>query len=230
MAKTSRFFEIIQILRAADKPVLARDIAQELEVSKRTIYRDIATLQAMRTPILGEAGVGYVIRAGYDLPPINFDQEEAEAITVGLSMVARTGDADLLKAAKRAARKLHDAAPAADHLITSSWGVEPTNAIDMKAIREAIREEKKLEVHYRTENGAESTRIVLPLALIFYFDNVLMVAWCELRGDFRHFRTDRMVACHTTDDQFIGQGKALRSEWDASQRSAAVDSAAVDTE
>ena len=225
MTKTSRFFEIIQILRAADKPVMAKDIAQELEVSKRTIYRDIATLQAMRTPIHGEAGVGYVIREGYDLPPINFDQEEAEAITVGLSMVARTGDADLLKAAKRAARKLHDTAPAVDHLITSSWGAVPTDAVDMKAIRAAIREEKKLEIHYRTESGAESSRVVLPLALIFYFDSVLLVAWCELRCGFRHFRIDRMTACHTTDDHFIGQGEALRLEWDTSQRSATVDTA-----
>ncbi len=223
MAKTNRFFEIIQILRAADKPVLAKDIAQELEVSKRTIYRDIATLQAMRTPIHGEAGVGYIIRESYDLPPINFDQEEAEAITVGLSMVARTGDAELLKAAKRAARKLHDVAPAAEHLITSSSGAQPTDAVDMKAIRTAIREEEELKVHYRAKDGIETTRVVLPLAMIFYFDNVLLVAWCQLRRDFRHFRTDRMIKCYASGENFRGQGKVLRSKWDASQRSATVD-------
>ncbi|WP_299746893.1 YafY family protein [uncultured Tateyamaria sp.] len=223
MAKTSRFFEIIQILRAADTPVMAKEIARELEVSKRTIYRDIATLQAMRTPIHGEAGVGYIIRGGYDLPPINFDQEEAEAITVGLSMVARTGDADLLKAAKRAARKLHDAAPAVDHLLTSSWGVQPSDAVNMKALRLAIREEQKLDIRYRTKTGVDSTRIVLPLALIFYFDNVLLVAWCELRRAFRHFRIDRMTSCRATGDTFVGEGKALREEWDATQRSSTVE-------
>lgn len=93
MSKSTRFFEIIQMLRAAKAPLLARDMAETLEVSPRTIYRDIATLQSMQTPILGEPGIGYVMRKGYDLPPINLDVEEAEAIAVGLAMIARTGDA-----------------------------------------------------------------------------------------------------------------------------------------
>ena len=223
MPKTNRFFEIIQILRAAKKPVLAKEMAQELEVSKRTIYRDIATLQAMRTPIYGEAGVGYVMGDGYNLPPIGFDQEEAEAITVGLNMVARTGDAELLRAAKRAARKLHDAAPAVDHLITSSWGVQPAEAVDIKSLRVAIREETKLKIRYRALDGTDTERTVLPLALIFYVDNVLLVGWCELRSAFRHFRVDRMTECSATGGHFRGNGKTLRSKWDASQRSATVD-------
>ena len=111
MPKSDRLFEVIQILRAATAPMKANDIATLLEVSKRTVYRDIATLQAMRTPIYGEAGISYVMQHGYDLPPINFDEDEAEAITIGLSMIARTGDAQLLKAAKCAARKLSGAAP-----------------------------------------------------------------------------------------------------------------------
>ena len=203
---------------------MAKYIAEELEVSKRTIYRDIATLQAMRTPIYGEAGVGYVIREGYDLPPINFDQEEAEAITVGLSMVARTGDQHLLTAAKRAARKLHDAAPMVDHLIASSWGVQPPENVDLRDLREAIRAEHKLAISYRTEDGRESNRTVLPLALIFYFDNVLLVAWCELRQAFRHFRVDRLQNTCLTGESFGGQGKALREDWNATQRAATVQS------
>ena len=107
-SKTTRFFEIIQLLRDAKKPLLARDLATVLEVSVRTVYRDIASLQAMQTPILGEPGVGYVMRKGYDLPPINLDVDEAEAIAVGLSLVARTGDPGLWRAAGRASRKLHE--------------------------------------------------------------------------------------------------------------------------
>ena len=123
-SKTTRFFEIIQLLRDAKKPLLARDLATVLEVSVRTVYRDIASLQAMQTPILGEPGVGYVMRKGYDLPPINLDVDEAEAIAVGLSLVARTGDPGLWRAAGRASRKLHEAAPGTRKLVTSSWGVE----------------------------------------------------------------------------------------------------------
>ena len=98
MTKSSRFFEIIHMLRGAKRPLLARDMAEQLEVSVRTIYRDIATLQAMQTPIYGEAGIGYEMRRGYDLPPLNFDLDEAEALSVGLSLVARTGDIGLWKA------------------------------------------------------------------------------------------------------------------------------------
>jgi len=122
MSKSTRFSEVIQLLRSATKPILAREIAAALEVSVRTVYRDIASLQAMQAPILGEPGVGYVMRKGYDLPPINLDVDEAEAIAVGLSLIARTGDAGLWRAAGRAARKLQEAAPGTRKLVTSSWG------------------------------------------------------------------------------------------------------------
>ena len=104
MRRSTRLFEIIQILRSAAQPMTAADLAAALEVSMRTVYRDIAALQAMRTPIKGEAGIGYIMRKGYDLPPLNFDQEEAEALFVGLSMLARTGDSDLQRAAEEAVR------------------------------------------------------------------------------------------------------------------------------
>ena len=104
MRRSTRLFEIIQILRAAEAPVTADKLADKLEVSVRTVYRDIAALQAQRTPIEGEAGVGYLMRRGYDLPPLNFDAEEVEALWVGLSMLARTGDSTLQHAAARSKR------------------------------------------------------------------------------------------------------------------------------
>ena len=108
MGRSTRLFELIQILRAADRPVSAARLAETLEVSVRTIYRDIAALQAMRTPVEGAAGVGYILRSSYDLPPVNFDAEEAEALRVGLSMLARAGDSALQRAALRVRQKTTD--------------------------------------------------------------------------------------------------------------------------
>ncbi len=223
MPKSDRLFEVIQILRAATAPMKADDIAALLEVSKRTVYRDIATLQAMRTPIYGEAGIGYVMRHGYDLPPINFDEDEAEAITIGLSMIARTGDAQLLKAAKRAARKLSEAAPQTNTLIASSWGTDASEHIDPYHIRQAIRSETKLRVLYTDADDTQSERIIWPLILIYYADNNMLAAWCELRGDFRHFRLDRMTKCTTEPEQFLGQGATLRRIWETDMKSMTVD-------
>ncbi|MDC0948912.1 YafY family protein [Gammaproteobacteria bacterium] len=222
MSKSDRFFEIIQMLRAAKRPLLARDMADELEVSKRTIYRDIATLQAMQTPIVGEAGVGYVIRKGYDLPPINVDIDEAEAIAIGLSMVARTGDVGLWRAARRASRKLHEASAGTRRLIASSWGVTATPAVDSGLLRRAIRDERTIRLGYQNANADASERIVWPLALIYYVDTAVLVGWCELRQDVRHFRLDRISACAATGDTFHGQGEALIARWEETEKAKSV--------
>ena len=158
MPRSSRMFEIIQALRSTSQPMTAAQIATELEVTPRTIYRDIATLQSMRVPIEGAAGIGYIMRKGYDLPPLNFDVEEAEAITVGLSMIARTGDKSLQKAAKRAANKLAEATPLSQTLFSSTWGAPEPYGIDLSEIRRAIREEKKLCITYRDADGTETDR------------------------------------------------------------------------
>ncbi|UWR12563.1 helix-turn-helix transcriptional regulator [Sulfitobacter mediterraneus] len=218
MSKSTRFFEVIQLLRSATKPILAREIAAALEVSVRTVYRDIASLQAMQTPILGEPGVGYVMRKGYDLPPINLDVDEAEAIAVGLSLIARTGDAGLWRAAGRAARKLQEAAPGTRKLVTSSWGVGNTASVDISQIRLAIRRECKLNIRYRDAEGRETARIVWPLVMIYYVDNAMIVAWCEKRQDLRHFRLDRMAHCAFLSEDFKGQGAALIAQWEQTQK------------
>ncbi len=122
MARSTRMLDIIQILRNASRPMTAQEVADVLEVTKRTIYRDIASLQSIRVPIEGEAGIGYIMRPGLDLPPINFDTEEAEAITVGLAMIARTGDRGLKQAAARVARKLSDATALSESLFLRPGG------------------------------------------------------------------------------------------------------------
>ncbi len=218
MSKAARLFEVIQLLRSAKGPVLARDIASTLEVSIRTVYRDIASLQAMQTPILGEPGVGYVMRKGYDLPPINFDVEEAEAISVGLSLVARTGDLGLWRAAKRASRKLHDTAPGTRKLVTSPWGMESVPNVELSDLRKAIRNETKLWIIYLDVEQRETERVIWPLVLIYYLDAAMIVAWCELRQDLRHFRLDRVMSYKLLSEDFRGRGDDLIEDWEKHQK------------
>lgn len=223
--RSHRLFEIIQTLRSAEGPVTARALARLAEVTPRTVYRDIVTLQAAGVPIEGAAGIGYVMRSGYDLPPLMFSAEEIEAITVGLSLIGRTADSDLLAAAAQAAAKIRAVVPGQDGspfshpaLLVSHWNEVPVAGGDYRLLRRAIREELKLSVRYTDALGRTSERVVWPVALVYYVDNALLAAWCELRGDFRHFRIDRMEACRMLDASFKGKGAALRQEWQATHR------------
>jgi len=206
-------FEIIQMLRNAGTPCTAQQIAEDLEVAKRTVYRDIASLQALRVPIEGEAGVGYIMRFGFDLPPINFDVDEAEAITVGLAMITRTGDKGLKRAARSAAQKLADATPLSSTLFASSWGAEEPQSIDLSDVRKAIRDEQKLKITYRRADTHESERTILPIAIAYHSDAIFLAGWCELRNDFRHFRPDRISSYRILPETFVGEGNRLRQEW-----------------
>ncbi len=220
MSKSDRLFEIIQVLRSRSEPQTADALAAQLEVSSRTIYRDIASLQAMRVPIEGEAGVGYIMRPGYDLPPLMFTAEEVEAIAVGLAMLGRTGDKALVRAATKASGKIAAALPG-NHtkpleqwpVHASDWSDVPPSTVEPEQLRAAIREERKLRIVYEDEVGRRSERVLRPLAIIYFIESVLLAAWCELRDDFRHFRLDRIRRLDMLDDRFKGQGDALRKKW-----------------
>ncbi len=213
MRRTDRLFEIIQILRIETRVITAAEIAARLEVSTRTVYRDIQALQAMRTPIEGEAGIGYLMRQGYDLPALNFNAEEIEAIVVGLSLVAQTGDISLQRAARQVSSKIGATRKRLESLQVSDRGALIPETVDPDTIRRAIRNEQKLDICYSDENGLESSRRVRPLAVIYYVHAMLMVAWCELRNDFRHFRVDRMLSCTDADEFFTSMGDQLRQQW-----------------
>ncbi|MEM7206279.1 MAG: YafY family protein [Pseudomonadota bacterium] len=223
MRRTDRLFEIIQILRSesltgSGKAIRAQEIAERLEVSVRTVYRDIQTLQAMRTPIEGEAGVGYMLRRGYDLPPINFSPDETEAIVVGLNLLARTGDVGLQKAAERVVAKIETAHATVDRFEVSPWGTDATDQIDPQALRNALRDEQKLKLVYRNGEDRETTRTIRPIAMIYYVQVNVLVGWCELREDFRHFRLDRILSCEPADAYFIDEGDGLRERWRQSEQ------------
>ncbi len=217
MRRSDRLFEIIQILRAANRPVRAEDLAEQLEVSVRTIYRDIVALQSMRTPVEGEPGIGYVMRRGYDLPPLNFDMEEIEALRVGLALLSRTGDSALQKASRRIHEKVDALHGPADWLQVAPWGAPADDpaigCVPNSVLRDAIRAERKLRITYRDEEDLETIRTVRPVALIYHIDCKMLAAWCELRGGFRHFRTDRIWNCEELGELFEGQGATLREVW-----------------
>lgn len=215
MRRTERLFEIIQILRAQNRPITAEAIADRVEVSVRTVYRDIHALQAMRTPIEGEAGIGYVMRRGYDLPPINFSAEEVEAIVVGLSLVSRTGDVDLRRAASRVLTKVESVRDRLESFQVSEWGAGTPELVDPKLLRDAIREERKLRIVYRDARSEESERIILPIVMIYYVESIVVAAWCQLRGDFRHFKVERILRCEASGGTFKGRGERLRKAWRA---------------
>lgn len=220
MRKASRLFEIIQILRLAHHPITAAEIAGRLEVTVRSIYRDIAALQAMRVPVEGERGIGYILRPGFDLPPLMFSIEETEAIVLALALLERTGDAELKAAARRVGDKIAGAVPPPLRQTLSAralhaWGTTPRqpDGIDLATVRRAIRDEEKLSIDYRDEQGRASGRTVRPIALIYYSETANIVAWCELREAIRNFRADRVEACAATGTHFRGGGDRLRQLW-----------------
>jgi predicted DNA-binding transcriptional regulator YafY len=220
MRKASRLFEIIQILRLARKPVTAAEIAARLEVTVRSIYRDIAALQAMRVPVEGERGIGYILRPGFDLPPLMFSIEETEAVVLALALLERTGDAGLRAAARRVGDKIAGAVPPPLRQTLSAralhaWGTTPRQpeGIDLATVRRAIRDEEKLLIDYRDEYGRATERTIRPIALIYYSETANIVGWCELRQAIRNFRADRVAACEMTAAHFRGEGDRLRQLW-----------------
>ena len=208
LRRADRLFDIIRILRAASRPVTAAAIADELEVTVRTVYRDVATLQARRIPIEGAAGVGYVLRRGYELPPLMFTEDEAEAIAVGV--LARTGDRGLQKAANSVLSKvtlvvpdpLRDYLTTAPVYVSKSGAPVPAQPDLPSTIRRAIRATRKMRIAYQDGDGCSTERVIQPFAVAYYTGATLICAWCELRNDVRHFRTDRVVSADVLDESF----------------------------
>ncbi|MCC3859967.1 helix-turn-helix transcriptional regulator [Pseudemcibacter aquimaris] len=221
MRRSDRLFQIIQILRRATRhPITAHELAEELETSVRTVYRDIADLMAQRVPIRGEAGMGYVLESGYDMPPLMLTSEEIEAALLGAQWVANQGDAALAGAAKDLISKIGAVIPEEMQTVilepitmAPGWSNKKSDNIDMKQLRFAIRNRHKLKLDYRDEHDNPSSRVIWPIA-VAYFETVrLIVAWCEKREDFRHFRTDRIKEWELQDDLFPGPLARLRNEW-----------------
>lgn len=226
MRRADRLFDIIQRLRTARGPMTAAALAEELEVAVRTVYRDVATLQARRVPIEGAAGIGYLLRRGFNLPPLMFTTEEVEAIAVGARLVARTGDPGLQEAAESVLSKVTTVLPEALRsqlssapIFVSASGAPVAESVDLSVVRQAIRDERKLDIDYVDEKGARSRRVVWPIAVAYYVQATLVGAWCELRRDYRHFRADRITALTVLDERYPSDNGRLMAEWLALRRS-----------
>jgi len=220
MRPADRLFQIIQILRRTPKPITAEALADELGTSKRTVYRDIAHLIGQRVPIRGEAGIGYVLQPGLDLPPLMLTPEEIEAAVLGAQWVAHHSDAELARAAQDLIAKIGAVVPERlrPFVFEPATDMPParslaTDGLDMARVREQIHSGRKIRLYYRDEQGRESERIVWPVT-VGYMETVRhLIAWCELRQDFRSFRTDRVIAAGFLDERYPERPSALRAKW-----------------
>jgi predicted DNA-binding transcriptional regulator YafY len=220
MRRADRLFQIIQVLRRSSQPVTASMLAEELEVSKRSVYRDIADLIGQRVPIRGEAGLGYVLERGFDMPPLMLTPDELEAAALGAQWVAGRGDSVLAAAARDLIAKIVTAVPErlrpfiAEPTIGAPPGLGAAlDGLDIGQTREWIRSGRKIRIRYRNQAMQDSERVIWPV-IIGYADAVrLLPAWCELRQGFRHFRTDRILTAEFLDEKNGCRPGELRNRW-----------------
>ena len=220
MSRAARLLDLIQVLRRHRRPVSGRLLAGELGVSIRTLYRDIASLQAQGAAIEGEPGLGYILRPGFMLPPLMFSEEEIEALVLGSRWVASRGDDPLAAAARDALAKIAAVLPAdlregldASTLLVGPGAAALRRPVDLGLIRQAIRRERKLAIAYENGGGSASARTIWPFALAFFDQVRIVAAWCELRQDFRHFRADRISGLTMMPERYPRRRPALLKAW-----------------
>ena len=208
MRRADRLFQIIQYLQGR-RLVTARQLAERLEVSERTVYRDVQDLMLSGVPIEGEAGVGYMLRAGFHLPPLMFTPEEMEALVTGARLVRSWAGDDLAEAAQQALAKIeHNLPPKLKdklgdtRLFAPGFHAYARHTAQLDKLRGAINRRQVLDLHYIKEDGTVSERAVWPLGLFFWGAVWTLAAWCELRNDYRNFRVDRIQTLDELDRQF----------------------------
>ncbi|MEL6429815.1 MAG: YafY family protein [Planctomycetota bacterium] len=207
MRRADRLFQLIEILRRRDL-VTAQELSEELEVSVRTVYRDVQDLVGSGVPVEGEAGVGYTLKE-FDLPPVMLDRDEIEALSFGMRVASTFGDPELSKAAKRVIAKIEVVLPderrhfiEGTRLLAPQFGPEPAGGAEIRDLRRALRERRLVELEYVDASRNVTARRVRPLGMAFLGYRWLLIAWCELREDFRTFRPDRIESLLVLDETF----------------------------
>ena len=225
MPRANRLLRLMQVLRRYRQPVSARALADELEVSVRSVYRDVQILRGEGATIDGEPGVGYLLRPGFLLPPLMFREDELEALMLGLRLTAEHADDALGRAAADVVAKLRAVLPkdlraVVDEtaLLAGPAPARPSEHIELAEVRRAIREQKKARIAYRNEQGQPSERVIWPIGLGFFQRARLVVAWCESRADFRSFRSDRVTSWETLAARFPRSRSVLLREWRERER------------
>jgi predicted DNA-binding transcriptional regulator YafY len=222
MSRAERLLRLMETLRRHRYPAKGSDLAENLSVSLRTLYRDIAALQAQGARIDGSPGVGYLLRPGFVLPPLMLSIEETEALILGSRWVSRHADSELRQAALNLLAKIEAVVPAElrQEMASSGMLVGPgenrlARDADLAGIRKAIRTQSKLLLRYVDLAEEETTRTVWPFALAFFDRALILAAWCELRQDFRHFRIDRVRVFDTLEERYPRNRRSLLEEWRA---------------
>lgn len=219
MSRTHRLFELLQVLRRHRGTVSGNVLAREAGVSLRTIRRDIAALQTMGAHIEGEAGVGYVLRPGFLLPPMSFTEDEVQALVAGAQWVSRQTDDALALAAQNALAKIGSVLPAEmrnaldDDALYIGRQRADASTLDLGQVRKAMREQRKMHIWYTNEAGSASSRVIWPIMLGFVESRRFIAGWCELREDFRLFRTDRIAKVEFLGERYSGNRRQLVKEW-----------------
>jgi predicted DNA-binding transcriptional regulator YafY len=222
MDKTERLFSLLDALRRRRSPVTAEVLAEQQGVSVRTIYRDIQTLLGLGAPIDGEAGIGYVLRSGFFLPPLMFSASELEALVLGARWVQGLADNELAAAAKNALAKIATASPTDLRARIEDPGLWPVNlgaAVQpipaLELARRAMREERAVDLLYSDAGATETQRQIWPIQIAYYEGKQIVVAWCCLRGDYRNFRTERIRAFTLTNNPYGRPRRVMSDEWRA---------------
>ena len=217
MRRADRLFQIIQQLHH-ERATTARDLAETLVVSERTIYRDVQDLSLSGVPITGEAGVGYRLMPGFHMPPLMFNEEELAALLLGARMVQVWTDKSLARAAQQAIGKIESALPerlkpelAREEMLVPDFSISPEVAAHLALLRGAIKQQQKVSYDYIRQDGQHSSRIAHPLGLFYWGKVWTLVAWCELRDACRHFRVDRIQRMELLSERFQSlHGRSLQ--------------------
>jgi predicted DNA-binding transcriptional regulator YafY len=220
MSRSERLLELIQTLRRYRRPVSGQTLAEETGVSLRTLYRDVATLQAQGADIEGEPGMGYILKPGFLLPPLMFSEDEIEALVLGSRWVASRTDSDLSRAAANVLAKIAAVLPddlkpkleSSNLLVPPAWS-EVSDVVDLSLVRKAIRNEHIVDIGYIDASGAETQRRIWPFALGFYDRVRVVAAWCEMRNDFRNFRTDRIQSMEPQGKRYPRRKAEMLKAW-----------------
>ncbi len=224
MSRSKRLLDLLQLLREYRNPVSAQTLSKKLEVSVRTVYRDIETLRQQGANIDGEVGLGYQLRDGYLLPPLMFDVDELEALVLGSRWVQNHGDEKLVSAATKALAKINGVIPKSHQSLVESHALfvpsfnkrgyqKLLNPDTSESIRQAIRLQKVCHIFYKDGKGKASERTIYPFGLTFFDEVQVVMAWCCLREDFRHFRVDRIQSIQVTAQTYSPNKQTLLQDW-----------------
>ena len=220
MPRSERLLNLLQVLRGYGRPVSGQALSEKLGVSIRTLYRDIASLQAQGAMIEGEPGVGYVMKPGFMLPPMMFRSEELDALVLGMRWVADRCDKTLSDGALSTLAKVAAVLPTElrreleeSSLLVGAPLKRPAHKVSQDLLRAAVRAERKLNITYADGSGINSQRVVWPFALVYFDQARVLMCWCELRADFRNFRSDRILNVEQMEERYPKRRSTLLREW-----------------